>query len=220
MKYTFKTEWLAVLIVILGWVAGIYFYAHFPERVITHWNYAGEPNGFSSRAVGALMIPGILTGMYLLFLVLPLLDPKRERYASFAKVYHVVKTVILLVLLSIFIITGLVNLGAPIKVSVAVPLIIGVLFVVLGNYMGKIKQNWFIGFRMPWTLSSENVWNKTHRLGGWCMMAFGLILILTPLLPAVVGMPLFIAGIAGVGIVPMVYSYIIYREELKTKKSI
>lgn len=217
MKYTLKTEWLPVAAVILSWVAGVYFYANFPERVITHWNFAGQPDGYSGKTAGAFILPAVLTLMYLFFIFLPLLDPKRERYESFEKVYHVIKMSIIGLLFTIFIISGLVNLGISIPINIVTPFMIGILFIILGNYMGKIKQNWFVGFRVPWTLSSENVWNKTNRLGGWCMMGFGVLLLITPFLPQNLGMWLFIAGIVFVTIVPTVYSYLLYRKEKELK---
>lgn len=216
MKYSLKTEITSILILVTTWILGIYFYFNFPDRVITHWNFYGEPDGFSGRFTGALMMPIILLGMYLLFLILPSLDPKKERYESFFKVYNILRTAILLVMFLIFTVTGLVNLGIPIDINIAIPSIIGVLFIVLGNYMGKVKQNWFFGFRLPWTLSSENVWNKTNRFGGWSLIILGILIIIVPFLSKNLAYFVFISGILFLTMGTAVYSYFIYKKEQQT----
>lgn len=218
MKYTLKSEWFPLLIVAASWILSSYFYANFPETVITHWNFEGVPDGFSGKASGAFAIPGVITGMYLLFLALPFIDPKRERYASFDRVYHIFRYLLLFTMFLIYVVSGLINLGYDLKMHIVTPTIIGLLFIILGNYMGKIKQNWFMGFRLPWTLASENVWNKTNRLGGWSMALFGFIMIISPLFPRAIGMTLFIGGILFVILVPTIYSYLLYRKEQKSSE--
>lgn len=216
MKYSLKSEILPLLTIVFAWALGFYFYAHFPDRVVTHWNFAGEPNGYSGKAMGAFLIPGLLTGMYVLFLALPFLDPKRNRYEAFAGVYQIFKTAIIAALFAVFLVTGLNNLGAPVNINTTVPIIVGILFIVLGNFMGKVKQNWFVGVRLPWTLSSENVWNKTNRFGGWSMMAMGIIFLFTPLFPKSIAMFLFLGAVVLMTVGTTVYSYWLYRKEQKT----
>jgi len=213
IKYSFKSEIIPVLLIVAAWVFGFYFYAHFPAQVVTHWNYNGQPNGYSSKAVGAFLLPAILTFIYGLFLGLPYLDPKKERYESFAKIYTLFRGLIMGVLLVIFLTASASNLGYPIQTGSIIPIIIGLLFIVLGNYMGKIKPNWFVGIRTPWTLSSENVWNKTHRLGGFMFVLFGAGLVATPLFPASAKLLILIVGVVLASVIPMAYSYILYRKE-------
>lgn len=213
MQYSLKTELLSMLVLVASWILGYYFYIHFPETVITHWNFAGQPDGYSGRAFGALFFPALLTGMYVLFIVLPFLDPKRERYESFAKVYAIIRSLILTVMALVFVASGVYNLGYPIRINLVIPITIGIMFLILGNYMGKVKQNWFVGVRLPWTLSSENVWNKTNRFGGYAMMVFGIIMIITPFLPQTIGMVAFALGILGITVGTGIYSYLVYRKE-------
>jgi uncharacterized membrane protein len=218
IKLSVKSEILPILAVIASVILGFYFYAHFPQTVVTHWNWAGQPNGYSGKFTGAFAIPLLLLGMYVLFLVFPMLDPKKERYADFAKVYHFFKAAIILILSGVYAASGFYNLGFNIKISLVVPLMVGILMIVMGNYMGKIKKNWFVGIRTPWTLSSENVWNQTHRVGGWMFMAFGLLIIISPLLPKVLGLAAFILGIILVVFGTFVYSYLLYRKENKASR--
>ncbi|HPW39685.1 MAG TPA: SdpI family protein, partial [bacterium] len=115
----------------------------------------------------------------------------------------------------IYLFSGLINLGYNLNIGSAVSMIIGALFVVMGNYLGKLKYNWFVGIKTPWSLSSENVWNKTHRVGGWLFILMGIAIIIVPYLPANWGLALFwlaiIVGVLG----SMGYSYFAYHQEKK-----
>jgi uncharacterized membrane protein len=213
IKLSAKSEALPILTIIASIVFSLYFYSHFPERIITHWGYNGQPNGYGGKFFGSFGILFIIIGMYLLFLVLPMLDPHNDRYKEFEKPFHFFKGAIMLVILAIFIFSGLYNLGYHININIIVPLLVGILMILLGNYMGKIKRNWFMGIRTPWTLSSENVWNKTHRAGGVAFIIFGIILMLVPLLPKIVGIALFVVGILLIVLGTFVYSYLLYRKE-------
>ena len=215
IKPTIKTEILPILLVVLAIIASFYFYANFPEQVPIHWNTAGEVDNYGSKAVGAFLFPGIILGMYLMFLFLPLVDPKKKRYEQFRKVYHVFKNILILFMAAIYFISSLNALGYNVEIGVWVPVLVGLLFIVLGNYMGKIKPNWFMGIRTPWTLSSEEVWNKTHRLGGKLFMLCGLVIMLMNYLPINLRMPILISTIALMVLGTVGYSLILYLQEKK-----
>ncbi|HOZ55713.1 MAG: Immunity protein SdpI [Parcubacteria group bacterium ADurb.Bin316] len=219
IKLTLKTELPAILILLATVLSSFYFYAHFPEMVPTHWNFAGEVDGWGTRWQGAFIIPIMLVAMYALFLLLPILDPKKERYSQFAKTYHIFKNLILIVLALVYFLASFNGLGFNIPIQYTVPVIIGLLFIVMGNYMGKLKRNWFIGIRTPWTLSSEEVWNKTHRVGGYLFVLAGLSMMLTPFLPKLYGYLLF--GVMMVLIIfgTLAYSYFLYLKEKKNDKN-
>jgi uncharacterized membrane protein len=213
LKISFKSEIVSILLVLAGVITSAVSFGRLPARVVSHWNVYGVPDGWMSRELHAILFPGILLGLYLLLLFMSSIDPKKDRYKEFADVYNIFRTLILLVLYSVFLIATLANLGYDISVGKTVPLIIGLLMIVIGNYMGKIKKNWFVGIRTPWTLSSENVWNKTHRLGGWMFVLFGLILITSPFLSPAFIAPLFILGLICAVLIPIIYSYILFKNE-------
>lgn len=218
IKPTLKTEWLPVALIILSFLVGFYFYQHFPARVATHWDFNGEVNGYSSALVAAAIFPLLMTGMYLLFLFLPYLDPKREQYANFAATYHQFKNLLIVFIYILFIMTGLNGLGYSINIGFWTPLLVGALFAVIGVLMSKVKTNWFMGIRTPWTLSSETVWNKTHEASSKVMIVAGILMAATVLTPSTGKVVLFILAIAIIVITLPVYSYLLFRREEKAKK--
>lgn len=218
MKISIKTEFIPVLLVLLSLILGVYFYAHFPEKVAVHWNFAGQADNYAGRMQGAFAIPFMMTFMYGLFLLFPAVDPKRDRYKEFEKYFRIFRSVIIAVIFTVYIASGLSNMGYAVNIGPVVAGAIGLLMIVLGNFMGKIKNNWFMGIRTPWTLASENVWNKTHRLGGWLFIVFGLVIILAPYLPYKLATILFIISIALMVLGTTVYSYCLYLKEQNGKK--
>ncbi len=217
LKINWRTEWFSAGLLILSIFLGVYFYQHFPATVPIHWNWQGEVDSYGSAAFGAFLLPGVMLVMYLLFLVLPYFDPKKERYADFVEAYHNFKDLLIIFFFSIFWLTGLAGLGYDININLALPIILGLLFIGLGSLLRKIKMNWFLGIRTPWTLSSEEVWNKTHRAAGPVFMISGLLIILTSFIEPCSRIILFILAILSPVIGLPAYSYILFRRE-KNKK--
>ena len=212
MKLTFKSEIIPLLTIAAVIIAAFYFAGVLPEVVPIHWNAQGQVDDYGSKNFAVIFLPLIIIGMYLLFLLLPYIDPRKANYQKFAGAYNVFKTSILLVMLALYLITNLNALGYPLPVNLIVPLIIAVLFIVMGAYLPKIKSNWFVGIRTPWTLSNDEVWQKTHQLGGKLFMAEGLLMIiLIFLLPDYLFIFLMISVFALL-IWIFVYSYLLYRK--------
>lgn len=215
LNLTWKTEVLPLAIILLCCGLSFFFYFNSPELVASHWNFRGEADGYSSRLFASFFFPGLIIGLYILFLLLPNFDPERNRYAEFAKTYDVFRHLIVGVFAIIFIATGIYNIGYHINIGITVATVIGLMMIVLGKYLGKIKKNWFMGIRTPWTMSSEIVWNKTHQVGGVLFMIFGIVIIAAPFLPETIALILFfgytivmLAGTFG-------YSYWLFRQENK-----
>lgn len=184
-----------------------------PDQVPIHWNFAGQADGYASASLAAFLYPGLLLGMLGLFRVLPSLDPNKERYAEFLPVYELFMVAIMTVMFLIGVAASAASWGYAVPIRLVVPGMIGVLFIVLGNYMGKLKRNYFIGVRTPWTLASENVWLATQRFSGKLFVACGLCFFVVPLLPQAVGVGLFIVCMIALVFGSFGYSYVKYREE-------
>ncbi len=159
----------------------------------------------------------MIAGIYLLLIGIPLIDPRKARYDQFRKVYHIFKDLIVAFTVAIYFITGFSGMGYNVPVGVWVPGLVGIMFIVLGNYMSKIKPNWFMGIRTPWTLSSEEVWNKTHRLGGKLFILTGVVMILMNFFPVSWRMPVLFAMIIALVAGTFIYSYVLYAKEEKAK---
>jgi immunity protein, SdpI family len=215
IKANFKTEILPILLIIFSLISSLYLFQQMPEKIPTHWNFQGEVDNWGSSSSHVLTINLTMLGLYLLFLALPYIDPRKKRYEQFQKIYHTFKNIMILFFAVIFFLTNLNAAGYPVNVSTYIPLMVGLLFIIIGNYMAKIKMNWFMGIRTPWTLSSEEVWNKTHQLGGKLFMLSGLLIAIQVFLPEKYSLPVFILAVANILIGTIFGSYLIY---LKTKK--
>ncbi|MFA6919106.1 MAG: SdpI family protein [Patescibacteria group bacterium] len=215
IKPTLKSEIIPLVLIIATILLSIFFYPMLPEKMISHWDFQGQANGWMPKLFNTILFPCIITACYLLFLVMPYFDPRKERYAEFRGAYNIFKIAIIGVLFIVYLASLLANLGLPINIGKIVSLVIGLLMIILGNYMSKIKFNWFMGIRTPWTMSSEVVWNKTHRVGGWFFILFGLCIIISPYLPVIWATIIFIGGVLLATVGSMVYSYIVYRQEQK-----
>lgn len=145
-----------------------------PERMPIHWNAAGEVDGYGSRAVGLGMMPALAAGLYLLLVFIPKIDPGRANFANFAKPYWIIRLAVLALMAVIHLAAILAAVGYEVQMTSIVLFSVGLLLIVLGNYMTKIRPNWFVGVRTPWTLSSKLSWEKTHRQAAWWMIAMGL----------------------------------------------
>ncbi|MFA6409981.1 MAG: SdpI family protein [Candidatus Buchananbacteria bacterium] len=212
LKISLKSEAIPAILILLSIAASFYFYANFPQTVATHWNYRGEIDGWSSKAFAAFFFPALSIGIYLLFLALPYFDPKKDRYAEFAKPYHIFKNLFVIFMTAIYFLVGFAGLGYNISIDVVVPASVGALFIIMGNYLGKIKSNWFMGIRTPWTLSNEIVWDKTNRLGGKLFILTGILMLLGVFLPNEIFWLLFIITMVIVVIVPIVYSFLLFKK--------
>ncbi len=214
MKFKLKYEVISFLAILAVAVFSVYFYLNAPDLVPSHWNFQGEVDDYSSKTFIAIFGPVLTLGLYLLFWLLPKIDPKKERYAEFAGVYAIFRTVIIVFLAGIFLVTGLAGLGYDVNIAKIVPLAVGVLFVTMGYFLDRVKSNWFVGIRTPWTLSSETVWQKTHRLGRYTFMIAGVVFAGGAFLAETKFYPhIFIGAILLAAVAPVVYSYLLYRGE-------
>ncbi len=208
-----RRRWFGLVIAALAVVVSIWAYPQLPPTLATHWNVGGTADGFSSRATAVLIMPLVIIALTGLFNVLPKLDPRGANYAKFIDTYWLIANAVLLFILighGMIIATGL---GYPVKVDRFMPIGIGLLFIVLGNYLTRVEPNWFIGIRTPWTLSSDTVWRKTHRTGGWLMVVGGFVLAASVFLPQGAFLPLLIAAILIVAVIPVAQSYVLWKRE-------
>lgn len=207
-----KKDLPLLLIVVLPFIYISYIWGDLPEKVPLHWNSQMEVDRYGDKQEILPIIFSLILMTYLIFLVIPLIDPKNKLNGmggKFQKIKFLVTT--LMSLLSLFIIYSIKEQSVfnPNFIILAV----GVLYLVLGNYFKTIKPNYFIGLRTPWTLEDENVWNKTHALGGQMWFVGGIIVVISSLtLELKMNLNLFFIISAFIFIVPLVYSFFIFKK--------
>lgn len=184
-----------------------------PNSIPVHWGITGQPDRYGGKFEGLLAIPIAALALYLLLLFLPRIDPRRVNYDRFGGVYLLLKTVLVAFMAVVYAVQVMWVQGIMVDMAVVVPLIIGLLLMVIGNYLGKLRSNWFVGIKTPWTLASEESWIKTHRLGGIFFVAVGLALAIES--PFHNAWAFYIVGIVALILLIflVIYSYIIYRAE-------
>jgi len=202
--------WIVVGVTI-GFTAAVW--NRLPERLPTHWNAEGEVDGWSSRTTAAWMMPAILVITALVLPWLPRIDPRRANYEKFRSTYDIAIAGILSMMAVIHMAVLGAALGWPIRIERAVPVLIGALFVLIGNMMPRARSNWLFGIRTPWTLSNDRVWERTHRLGGILFVACGIVLMLVAFAPRQAVVPMLVAGTTVASIVPLAYSYFAWKQE-------
>ena len=179
-----KTNIAIILIIILSFVVGIYALQNIQaDRIATHWNANGEVNGYMSKFWGVILFPLITIGIYLLFLLIPKIDPLKQNIQKFRKHYDLFILIMIIFLSYTYVLTILTNLGHSFNMTTMIMPAIGLLFIFIGIIMNKLKMNWFIGIRTPWTLSNNTVWQKTHKLGSTLFKTLGAIMILAIFAP-------------------------------------
>lgn len=187
-------------------------YRHLPAQIPTHWNSDGTityGDRWSILPLGAISV--IVTA---LLFVTRRIDPRRENYSRFSGAYQtfILLFNVFMLAMMLFVITESLRPGT-LDVQVFVTVAVGILLAVCGNLMPKFKHNYFIGIRTPWTLASETVWYRTHRLCGMLWVVGGLVIVLSAFLPAAACVPVLLAAIAVLVLVPYVMSYVFFRRE-------
>jgi len=200
---------LSFLFVLASIAVAARLYPALPDEIPTHWNAAGEVDDDTSKPWGVAVLPLAAVLTWALMKIIPVISPRGFRTTEFQGVINVFQVALVGFMSLIAVLVLFAGLGRDVHIDNIVPLGVGFLFIVIGNYLGKVRKNFFIGIRTPWTLASDEVWSRTHRLGGRIFMLCGALLIAAAFLPR---MPLALIGvIIVVAFVPVVYSYLLYR---------
>jgi uncharacterized membrane protein len=205
-------KWYPAVLIAITAIASAVAYPRLPETVATHWDIHGQVNGWQSRGQAAVFLPILMLVLWGAMRGLPAIDPRRANYAKFQATYDFMigATLTLVALIHVAVLAS--ALGAPISMLRVIPFAIGVLMIAIGNQLPRARSNWWFGIRTPWTLSNERVWERTHRVGGYLMMASGVVIIVGALVSGLV-VPLVIACVAVSALGSVIYSYVAWRQE-------
>ncbi|MDD5433281.1 MAG: SdpI family protein [Candidatus Pacebacteria bacterium] len=218
MKITKKEIAPIFILFLMGIFAASLYTAPCITRVPSHWNAAGQIDGYSSKAFAALFFPLLTVAVYLLMLILPTIDPLKENYHYFEKEYYFIRLILVLFMAGMFFFTFLAAIGHKLNIMYFMVPFLSFFFVIIGAFMPKIKKNWFVGIRTPWTLQSDEVWIRTHKFAGKTMMAGGILAFFTVFLPSQVAFGFFLAIVLTSALLPVAYSYFLYRKLEVSKK--
>jgi uncharacterized membrane protein len=209
---TKNTTILVVLLILISTLIGVILLPRFPEQMASHWNLENQVDGYMPRFWGVFLMPIMSVALFLLFLVLPQIDPLKENIAAFRGTFNVFIVLLMAFLAYLYLLTLVYNLGNKISISTAMLPALGAFFFYAGVLIGKARRNWFIGIRNPWTMSNDKVWNETHHLGAILFKLSGVLTIIGAFFENYsfwfVMIPLL-----GSSLFLTVYSYLLFRRE-------
>ena len=207
IKRNLKVLIITSILTVLPILAGLILWDQLPEQIPTHWNAVGEIDGWSSKPFAVFGLPLIMVAAQWLCTLGTMADPKKENHST--KILHLVLWIIPLLSLVLNAMTYAAALGKEVPVEVVMPILIGLVLTIIGNYMPKCKQNYTIGIKIPWTLSSEENWNRTHRFAGWLWTFCGIAIMLTAFFG---GFWIFTIVLLLMVFAPIIYSYLLFRK--------
>ncbi|ADD01966.1 protein of unknown function DUF1648 [Thermoanaerobacter italicus Ab9] len=214
VKYEIKRDWWLVGIIILIWIFTFAIFGHLPAKIPMHWNISGQVDRFGSKNE-IFILPFIITAIYFVMLFIPLIDPKKANYDKFAGAYRVVRAVVVIIFVAVYFASTYSALGYRIDVNRIGNLVIPIMLVGFGSVMGKLRHNYFVGIRTPWTLVDEEVWDATHQVAGRLWLIAGIVgLFVSFFKGSWVVVFMFVLLITAV-IIPVVYSYVIFKNKEK-----
>jgi uncharacterized membrane protein len=213
---TRTTTIIVLIMVIAATVVGVALWNRLPDPMASHWGPNDQVNGYMSKFWGVFLLPLITLGMFVLFLVIPSIDPLKANIAQFRDVFNLFITLIVAFMIYIYFLTLRWNLGyTNVGMSKALLPAMGILFFFVGFMLRKAKRNFFIGIRTPWTLSSDRVWDETHRLGSVLFMISGALAFLGSFFGGMTAFWFLFAPLIASTLATLVYSYVLYQREVK-----
>ena len=197
---------LTSLVMLIPMIIGLLLWDRLPEQIPSHWGINGEVDAWASKSFTVFGFPAILLGIHWLCTLVSTMDPTHKNYhPKMIKLMFWICPMIGLILTT-FVYSA--ALGHSLPIETVIPLLLGLLFVIIGNLIPKCRRSYTMGIKLPWTLASEENWNKTHRFGGKVWVIGGLLLMVTSLWGS---FWLLMAMLAAMVLIPTVYSYLYYR---------
>jgi len=206
-----KKEVFPIVLILFIVVLSIYIYPSLPKEVPSHWNAQGQIDDWSSREFTVWFFPSLILAVYLLMMFIPLMDPLRKNYASFTVPYYWFRTAFVVFFSALYLFTIWTALGGNLNINYFILPAIAVLFIVIGIFLPQIKRNYFVGLRTPWTLASEETWDKTHAFGGKLFIIVGILSFFSFLFYDKTILTFVLAVLVAV-IISFIYSYLVFKK--------
>lgn len=207
---------LSLLLILAATLTGVLLWDRLPDPMASHWDAHDQVDGYISRLWGVLLMPLAALGTLGLFLLIPIIDPLKSNIAQFRGVFNSFTVLFLVFLAYLQGLTLAWNLGyRNFKMGAALLPALGALLIFMGYLLRRARRNWFIGIRTPWTLSSDRVWNETHRLASALFAASGVLTILASFLGGTIAFWVVLASLIGSALFLAIYSYALYQRETR-----
>ncbi len=213
----YKQDYISIIILVILLILAISIYPRMPEKMPVHWNAKGQIDSYGNRFIGVFLLPLIIVALYLLLLYIPKIEVYKDNLKSFMNYFNWMKVFLVSFFAVFYFVTLLPNFGITFNILYAIIPIFTILFFYIGYIMQFVKRNYFIGIRTPWTLADEDVWEKTHRIGSKTFM-INAVIILAALIWPVAGFMIFISSIVINVLFLYIYSYVVWKKIVKTKK--
>lgn len=201
---------LSSLIILIPMVIGLLLWNRLPDPLPIHWNAAGEIDGYGSRGMAVFFLPLFLLGMHWFCILMTSLDPKSADIGGKALLLVMWMMPVLALVDTSFVYAA--ALGYSISINTIMPLLMGAMFLVIGNFLPKCKRNYTIGIKVPWTLDNDENWRATHRFAGKIWVGGGALIMATSFFGSFV---FFMVVTFAMALVPIAYSYLYYRKHKK-----
>lgn len=208
-------KWYPAIVVVAALVASVAVYGRLPDRVPIHWDVNGDIDRTMPRAIGAVLGPVIALALWALLRGVPRIDPRRANYDRFGPTYDILVNSLVTLAASFHLVSLAAALGWNVRMERVAPVLVGILVLVLGNVMPRMRSSWFVGIRTPWTLSSDRVWERTHRLGGYLLTVAGLVMIGTGLFVGGASGLISLIALGGAMLAAVVFSFFAWRQETR-----
>ncbi len=213
---TRNTIIVASLLIILATLVGVALWPRLPDPMASHWDVNDQVNGYMSKFWGVFLMPLMTTGLFLFFLAIPNIDPLKANIVQFRETFNLFIVLFVGFIVYIYMLTLLWNLGyTGFNMSNAMLPALGILYFFIGYMLRSSKRNFFIGIRTPWTLSSDRVWDETHRVGSVLFMIAGVLAFLGAFVGGTAAIWFIMVPILVSVLVTLVYSYVLYQREIK-----
>jgi len=210
-------ELIITIVILLSFIIGAYLYPAMPDYIASHWNAAGDVDGYLPKSWSLFLMPVVLVLIMLFMLLIPRIDPLKANIEKFRGYFDNFTVILVLFLFYIYLLTMFWNIGMKFNMTQLMSPAFAALLYYTGVLVENSRKNWFIGIRTPWTMSSEKVWNKTHKLGGKLFKASGVIALLGIFLPSYVFI-IIVVPVLLVAVYTAVYSYLEYNKERRRPK--
>jgi uncharacterized membrane protein len=211
MKNLFsKLEWILLFIALIPSFLLYWFWGKIPQTIPTHYNFQGHADAWGDKSMLLWMIPGLSLFLYLLLLVIPLIDPKKQ-FETMGNKYFALRLIVQGLISSICVIIVLAALNTQLNFTSVIIPVMAFFFILLGYFLPSVKSNYFVGIRTPWTLNDEQNWAQTHRLGGRVFMIGGAVMLLAYLILSELTFAIVLmVCIGAMVLIPIGYSFYLF----------